>query len=83
MATPVKPYYIVLPSIWTTELFKAVVDVMDEMSPPNSSTATTSQNLSDHQLSHLVAKPDDPTEVALKDLHQEMVEFTDDEPLSL
>jgi len=49
VATLVNPYAALL-SVRITELFKVVVNAMDETSPSNSSSATTSQKLLDNQL---------------------------------
>jgi len=57
---------------------------MDEMSPSNLFSATTPSKMSaEHQLGQMVAKPNDPQAVALNDVHQETVDFTDDGPPSL
>jgi len=80
MAAPINPYA-ALPFIWITKSFEVAVNMMDEMSPLNSSSsAMASQKSADHQLGQLAAKPNDPKEAALQDVHQEMVEFTDDGP---
>jgi len=63
MAAPVNSYGMLL-SIWIRASFKAEVKAMDEASLSNSSSsATTSQKLSNHYLGQLVAKPDDPTKL--------------------
>jgi len=79
MAVPINPY-IAPPLVHIMESFKAAVNEMDETSPSNSPAMTTSPKSDSHQLGQLVAHPDNPKEAALKDVHQETVDFTDDDP---
>jgi len=70
-------------------LFEAAVDAMDKASLANSlvtlasQNTLESQNILEHQLGQPVAKPDNLTKAALKDVHQERIDFTDDGPPSL
>jgi len=82
MSVPVNPYA-APPSVCITASFEVAVDVMDETSPSNSATTTSSHPSDSHGPGQMAAKPDDPTEVALQDVHQETINFVDEGPPSL
>jgi len=79
MAVPVNPYK-EPPSVHIMNSFEAAVDAMDETSPSNLAATTFTPKLDSHQLGQLSAQLDNPKEAALKDVHQESIEFTDNRP---
>jgi len=76
-------HYMPPPSVCITKSFEAAVDAMDEASPSNSSAPTSTPKSGTYPLDQLAAHAEDPQEVAINDVNQELDDFTDNGPPSL
>jgi len=68
MAMPINPYAAPL-LVHITESFKAAVNMMNKMSPSNSSAMTSSHKSNMHQFGQLALHLENSTKAALKDVH--------------